>query len=115
MVVIVFFSLEKQFDHILIAPEWAFASTILFGMAIIKLTSGTSVRRNIHWQRVQLIVSLTILFGILPSLVVLILNLKERPSPSIGIVVSQIVLFLVGTIIFFILGKLGHTLLGDKD
>jgi hypothetical protein len=105
---IVYMSGERSIYAVLESPEWAFGASILFGQSVVKLVSGTSrMGATENWGTIVLIVSLVLVFGLMPSLTVLALILSKEP-PSNILVIEQLVLFVVGSIAFFILGAMGH-------
>ena len=84
------------------SAEWAFASALLFGQCIVKFVSGVAEARVGIPERVGLVVACLIVFGLVPSMVVLALILvSERPDT--WLVLAQIALFVVaaGAFLFF--------------
>lgn len=104
-------NVKSIFDY----PDWALAASILNGQAVIKIVSGAvSADTKSQWQRVSLLVTLLIIFGFVPSLIVLTLILMSK-TPSGFLVISQQVLFVLSLFIFFWVGKTGHDLLEDSE
>jgi len=87
-------------------PEWALVAAVLFGQTIAKITSGAvafAKKASISYQQVTLSVTLIIVFGLVPSLVVLTLILVST-TPSVGLTIGQLALFVLGIITFFLMG-----------
>ena len=104
---IVFVEAGKVPRLILASPEWAFGAAVLFGQAITKLVSGTSRQGVRRWDWLVLIIAVVIVIGLAPSLTVLALILKDE-APGNGLVAAQLILFIAGAVVFFLLGALGH-------
>ena len=95
-----------SFPSVFSLPEWALIAAVLFGQTIAKTTSGAIAFANkasINYHRITLDVTLIIVFGLVPSLVVLVLILIS-PSPRLGLTITQIVLFLLSLVTFFAYG-----------
>ncbi|MGA2193218.1 MAG: hypothetical protein ABSG42_07590 [Nitrospirota bacterium] len=97
--------------ELIYSPEWALSSAILFGQTIVKLVSGISAYKGgLYWQRVAIIFSLIIVFGLIPSLIVLTLILTSSRQ-VFGLAVSQIILFILSSLALLSLGGLGQLVL----
>jgi len=96
----------------LFAPEWSFASAILFGQAVVKLVQGsieTTPTFKVAAERVVLFVAVLIVLGLVPSMVILVLILVSTcPSDWLGW--AQIILFILATSSFLLLGTVAHRL-----
>ncbi len=68
-----------------------------------------------RWQRIMLIVAIIIVFGLMPSITVLILNILDQSSPRDGLAFTQIFLFILGTFCYFFFGSIGHAFLVVKE
>lgn len=97
----------KTTHTVLESPEWAFGASILFGQSIIKLVSGAIRLGTEKWETIVLIVAIVMVLGLVPSLIVLALILTNEP-PNETLLIAQLILFVIGSIAFFILGALGH-------
>jgi len=97
---IVRFYQGTTFWGLLSSPEWSFGSAILFGRsitnfisAVVKHTGGMVV------ERLVFLVTVVVVLGLVPSLVILSLILIE-PTPQSWLVILQILLFIVSCFIF---------------
>lgn len=107
-------SYQDQYEQIFYNTEWAMMSIILFGQSIVKFSSGVSNSNlKFRWQLVSLIMSLLIIFGLIPSITILIINLIN-PEPNFGLQIAQMILFLLSIITFFIIGYIGQKLIDGK-
>ena len=109
LVVITYVSLTTQSFYSLIAsPEWSFAATVLFGQSLFRITMAVAILpRSTNWQYIGFLVAVILVFGIVPSL----LNLSyllNNPNPPWAIVLLQLVLFIVGFVVFIFLNTSGH-------
>ena len=95
-------------------PEWALASALLFGHAIVKLICGAIRVREGSANAIELIVAAGIVFGLAPSLVVLVLmHLMDEPnaSPPPGwLIATQTILLVLAVLYFIIFRWLGELL-----
>jgi hypothetical protein len=101
----------KSADTFLYAPEWAFGASILFGQTIVKFVQGiiesTRTSRTIA-ERVGLLVTVFIVLGLVPSLVVLALLLTTN-SPPLWLGILQLILFALAAICFLLFGSLAYS------
>ena len=107
---LVYFYQDKPTKSFLFAPEWAFASAILFGQTIVKFVQGVIKSVPIFQpiaERIGLIVSVIIVLGLVPSMVILALVLVS-PTPPDWLGYTQIGLFTVSAIVFLLLGSVAH-------
>ena len=89
-------------------------SIILYGQSIVKFSSGVANSNlKFRWQLVSLIMSLIIIFGLVPSIIILIINLLNS-EPNFGLHITQVFLFVVSIITFFIVGYVGQKLIDGK-
>lgn len=108
-------SYQSKFELIFYNTEWAMISIILFGQSIVKFSSGiANSSLKFRWQLVSMIISLIIIFGLIPSIIVLIINLINNEM-ILGIHIAQIILFILSMITFFIVGYLGQKLIEEKN
>lgn len=101
---------SKSASAFLMAPEWAFASAILFGQTIVKFVQGiveSTKRFNPIAERVGLVVAILIVIGLVPSMVILALILvSANPAQWLGF--SQIALFCLAALSFVLVGAVAH-------
>jgi hypothetical protein len=108
-------SYQSKFELIFYNTEWAMMSIILFGQSIVKFSSGVANSKlKFRWQLVSMIISLIIIFGLVPSIIILIINLLNS-EPSFGLHLAQITLFISSILTFFIIGYLGQKLIDQKE
>jgi len=101
---------EKAAQAFVLAPEWAFASAILFGQTIVKFVQGvieSTKRYSVVPESVGLIVSGLIVLGLVPAMVILALILVT-PAPPIWLGYVQVFLFLIAAVSFLFLGAIAH-------
>ena len=106
-------SYENNISAIFYNTEWSIISLILFGQSVVKFSSGISnSNEKIRWQLVALIISLIIIFGLIPSSIILVINLLSE-TLSFGMYIAQIILFVISCITFFIVGAIGQKMLNE--
>lgn len=107
-------SYQCKFELIFYNTEWAMMSIILFGQSIVKFSSGiANSSLKFRWQLVSMIISLIIIFGLIPSIIILIINLLNDDK-MFSLHIAQIALFIISILTFFIVGYLGQKLIEDK-
>ena len=95
---------------ILTAPEWAFGAAVLFGLTVVKFVMGFAAREHsFHWQMTGLFTAALLVFGLVPSLIVLS-TLLRQPDASCWLGITQVLLFVLGGVCFMTLGTLGQML-----
>jgi hypothetical protein len=100
-------------SRILSHPEWALASALLFGHAIIKLVCGVVKIGARNGDTLGFVVAAGIVLGLTPSLVVLVLmEIMEdtQGGPAIWLITVQVVLFVLAVIYFIIFRWVGELL-----
>jgi hypothetical protein len=97
---------NKMVWEIVSNPEWSFAAAILFGQAAVRFVSGAARHGAENWQRVVLAISLILVVGLVPSLVVMTLVLLSE-APAVALVWSQMGFFAAGAIAFLAFGSAG--------
>jgi len=108
VVFIVFTYQEKGWTTYLMAPEWAFASALLFGQSIVKLVQGVlNPSVNANSPAVTLVISLLIVFGLVPSMVLLAIVLTGT-APPLWIGVTQVILAIIASIVFVVFAAVAH-------
>ncbi len=106
-------SYENNFIAIFYNTDWSIIALILFGQSIVKFSSGISKsKENFCWQLVALVISIIIIFGLIPSAIILVLNLSSQ-TLSNGTYIAQFVLFIISVFTFFIFGALGQKMLDE--
>lgn len=114
VVIAIIRSYQKQPDQIFYNTEWIMMAIILFGQSIVKFSSGISnSKRKFRWQLVALIITIIISFGLIPSIVILIINLLSTEM-NFTLYLFQLVLLILSIITFFIIGYLGQKLMDEK-
>lgn len=106
-------SYERDFNAIFYNTEWSIIALILFGQSIVKFSSGISnSKAKFRWQVVALVISIIIIFGLIPSSIILVLNIISK-TLSFWTYVVQFALFVISIIIFFIVGAVGQKMLNE--
>lgn len=106
-------SYENNFKALFYNTEWSIIALILYGQSIVKFSSGISnSKANFRWQLVALVISIIIIFGLIPSSIILVLNLSSK-SLSMSTYITQFILFILSSITFFIVGALGQKMLDE--
>jgi uncharacterized membrane protein len=100
-------SVGRSLFAIIESPELSFGSAVLFGQTIIKVVSGFAHTKPTGAEQPVFIIALIIVFGLVPSLVVLALLLSVSPIPQ-GLQLAQAGIFVLGVIVFGFFGVNGH-------
>ena len=100
-------SVGKSIFALMESPELSFGSAVLFGQTIIKVVSGFAHSKPSGAEEPVFIIAMIIVFGLVPSLVVLALLLSITPI-SHGLQIAQVCIFVQGVIVFFKFGVKGH-------
>ncbi|HZH92192.1 MAG TPA: hypothetical protein VEX70_16465 [Pyrinomonadaceae bacterium] len=98
-------------------PEWSLAASVLIGQSLVKFISGMVGNSGIytaHRERVALGISFLIVICLAPALIILCLVLVEG-TLSRGLIIAQIIIFLLGVAVFFAFGAGGETLMRVKE
>lgn len=110
VVFLVFAYQNKGWEAYLMAPEWAFAAALLFGQTIVKVVQGTlRSGRLIVVPVVGLTISMLIVLGLVPSMVLLALILTANSAP-LWVGISQVVLAVLASCFFILLGTVSEAL-----
>ena len=56
----------------------------MLGQAVVKFVAGAVRFGAVNWQRVVLSITLTLVPGLVPCLIVITLLLRERDAPRVG-------------------------------
>jgi hypothetical protein len=102
-------SVGRSMFALIQSPELSFGSAVLFGQTIIKVVSGFAHTKPSGAEEPVFIIALIIVFGLVPSLVVLALLLSVNPIPY-GLQLAQACIFILGVIVFLLFGVNGHAL-----
>ena len=91
--------------------EWSFAAAVLSGQSIVKVVfaisnSGSTIVRKS--RNIAIMIAATIVFFLVPSLIVLFFMLTADPRPLILLVV-QIVLFIFSLVIYILFGVISES------
>ncbi len=100
-------SIGRSLFAIVETPELSFGSAVLFGQTIIKVVSGFAYTKPTGAEQPVFIIALIIVFGLVPSLVVLALLLSVNQIPY-GLQLAQACMFALGVIVFLFFGVRGH-------
>src|SRR5690606_29826405 len=104
VVIAIIRSYEKKPEQIFYNTEWIMMAIILFGQSIVKFSSGISnSNRTFRWQLVALIITVIISFGLIPSIVILIINLLASEL-NFTLYLFQVILLGISIITFLIIG-----------
>ena len=114
LIVLIVRSYETKFELIFYNTEWSIMAIILFGQSIVKFSSGIANSKALfRWQLVSLIISIIIIFGLIPSIIILVINLLNIEQ-NFATYLLQILLFALGVFCYFIVGYLGQKMLEEK-
>lgn len=107
-------SSENDISKIFYSTEWSVISIILFGQSIVKFSSGiANSKETFRWQLVALVISLIIVFGLIPSPIILVLNLTTS-NVSLGMAILQIITFIISVLTYYFIGAIGQKMLEEK-
>ncbi|MGO4911524.1 hypothetical protein [Leeuwenhoekiella sp. W20_SRS_FM14] len=107
-------SYENDFSKVFYNTEWSIISIILFGQSIVKFSSGiANSNETFRWQLVALVISLIIVFGLIPASIILVLNLTSS-SIGLGMGVLQIIVFIISVLTYYFIGAIGQKMLEEK-
>jgi hypothetical protein len=93
------------------SPEWSFGASILFGQALVKFICGLARGGAAATGPVGFAVALLVVFGLVPSLLVLTMTLQATEtaqSPASWLQWSQLVFFVIGSLVYILLGTVGE-------
>jgi len=109
VIAIVDVSVGRSIFAIIESPELSFGSAVLFGQTIIKVVSGFAHTKPSGAEQPIFIIALIIVFGLVPSLVVLALLLSITPVPH-DLQLAQACIFGLGIFTLLFFGIQGHAL-----
>ncbi|WP_394752246.1 hypothetical protein [Crenothrix sp.] len=102
-------SVGRSLFAIIESPELSFGSAVLFGQTIIKVVTGFAHSKPTGAEQPVFIIALIIVFGLVPSLVVLALLLSITPIPY-ELQLAQAFIFSLGIVVFLFFGVNWHAL-----
>lgn len=106
-------SYENNFKAIFYNTEWSIMALVLFGQSIVKFSSGASkYKAKLRWQVVALVISMILIFGIIPSVTLQVINLSSKNLSNIAYV-TQYILFIISCLTFFFVGAVGQKMLDE--
>jgi hypothetical protein len=107
-------SYENDFSKFFYNTEWSIISIILFGQSIVKFSSGiANSKETFRWQLVALVISLIIVFGLIPASIILVLNLTSL-NITLSMGVLQILVFIISVLTYYFIGAIGQKMLEEK-
>jgi hypothetical protein len=102
----------RHSTHLFASPEWSFGAAILFGQSLVKFISGLARGGHAATGPVALIVALLVVFGLVPSLIVLTMTLQSSElggNPAAWLQICQVAMFIGGAAMYLLLGTIGET------
>lgn len=103
IVMILLFLYKNNIGQIFNEPEWSLAASVMFGQSIIKLIHMIGIPKkssSIYQYRLGTMVSIIILLGLVPSLIILALIYTSQ-EPLLWLNIMQVVLFVLAIILFY--------------
>ena len=83
------------------SPEFSFGTSILLGQTLIKIVNMVAKGKAPHVYPVLGLVSLLVVIGLVPSLIIMSFILSNE-HPAIGLIITQMILFVIAS--FFYIG-----------
>lgn len=120
IVLVIVFLYKNDLTEMIYISEWSFASAIINGQLIVKLVkknlqiSQTTQKRRPAMGRITLLFSFLIVVLFVPSLILLAL-VVINDSPSIALAISQIALFIVSSIFYFVINQIFSDIQDEID
>lgn len=110
-VVILIINLSRgEWTKIIQTSDWSMASTLLFGQTVVKIIMGVaSQEHSFNYQGFGLISALIIVFGLIPSIIILVL-FQFSQNLSSGLIITQFVLLGIAICVFLLFGTIGQVL-----
>ena len=118
LVMTIIFAYKMKLNQILTEPEWSLASAVMFGQSIIKMyhsLSKVNPKGKVMHYNVSAMFSLVILFGLVPSLIILSLIYTTDCELPNWVVITQIILFILAVIVFSGVNKLHIEIEEDEN
>lgn len=112
--IVVFYNLiTHNYQRAFFSNDWIFGAIILWGQSIVKFTSGLlKTEKRFKWQNVSFIIALLVIFGLVPSAIILVclLNCVEF---SLLLMVLQYLSFILSSIVYYNLGSVSQIYLDE--
>lgn len=93
-------------------PEWAFGAAIFFGQSLVKLLAAmTGAHREMQVGKVVLFAACVLVFGLAPSLLVLVFvihSAEQVGQVSIFFQALQVALFVLSAFTYVVVGVVSH-------
>jgi len=106
-------AMTDTLENFFARSDWSYISMILFGQALIKLINGVAENKNEkNSTRIVLHMSLLICFGLIPSIVVLVLI--ETGKSQVLLLVLQFIWLLSSVASYYFFGVIGNILSSTK-
>jgi hypothetical protein len=111
LIVLMVLMYTQHSRHLFASPEWSFGAAILFGQAIVKFVAGLARAGAAAPGPVTLVMTLVVVFGLVPSLLVLTMTLH---SSEVGnalarwVQICQVILFCGAALMYMLLGTIGE-------
>lgn len=99
----VFYFKGRSVGDLFSQPEWALAASVLSAQAVVKLVAGLLSLpggRIVAWQLFTFLIAVVIIFGIIPSLIVLTFILSSENHVPAKLIHWQVFCFCVGLVFF---------------
>ncbi len=106
--------LEKTLFYILVSELLFTVLPVLIVMIVRSYESKYElIFYNTEWSIMAIILYGIIIFGLIPSIIILVINLLD-PGLHFGTYLTQIILFTVSVFCYFLIGYLGQKMLEEK-
>lgn len=112
LLIVLIVSIHKAHSfRFLASTEWSVGAAILFGQSFVKLMVGVARRGKAAQGPIAFVTALLLVFGLVPSMIVLILILDSLDGPtgvSLLLTILQVILFCLGVVTYILLGTVGE-------
>lgn len=108
LVMTLIFANEKNLSKIFDQPEWSLTAAVVFGQSIIRMIHTiikVGKKNNVYHYNVGALIALLILFGLVPSLIILAL-IYTSEVVALWHIITQMILFILSIIVFCLICKL---------
>jgi len=100
LVIAIVLSHKGSLATIFFLPEWSLVSAVILGQSLMRLVSAIVGRRAIEKEKVLLLLTAILVFGLIPVLIILAIVLTtDRVSPRLAY--TQAVMFVLSTGLFW--------------
>lgn len=105
---------QNELSNLILISDWSIASTIMYGQIIVKLSSAlASTQKEKKIPAITLYLTALVCLGLVVNVVVYVLMIV---TPSFGIGIFQIILFIFSSVCHFVFGAaIGHIKKQDKE